>query len=337
MIHAWNQTLWDKVFSSPGGPPGTLLLAGPKGTGKRSFAQTLAQAILCSERGATNTPCGACKSCRLFLAGSHPDFRLVEPAQEELDVADAGASAGQPPARGSRAILVAQIRALSDFLGVSAHLAGARVVLIQPAERLHPSAASALLKTLEEPARRTHFNLVSDRPAQLLPTVTSRCFRLGFGVPRHSDSVQWLAERQVDRPDIALAQAGFSPLAAEQLAQGDFWNRRRALTDLLGSRGTSAGELASHVAADELPLLCELLYRWCYDLLALRLTGQVRYSPDYAKTLARLADNADVLHLQSLVAGLNSANRALEHPLSARLVIERLAIQYTRAISAEEL
>jgi DNA polymerase III subunit delta' len=337
MIYNWNKPLWDSVFARPNGPPRALLLAGPRGLGKRSFAQALAQAILCSVRGETYAACGVCASCRLFLSGSHPDFRSVEPAQDDVEAADAGASVAQTGARGSRSIVVGQIRALSDFLGISAHLAGARVVLIQPAERLHPSAASALLKTLEEPPPRTHFILVSDHPAQLLATVTSRCVRLNFSVPRHDEGVRWLAEKRVDRPDVALAQAGFAPLAAETLAQGNFWNRRRALTEMLGSRGVPAGDLAGQVAADELPLLCELLYRWCYDLLALRLAGQVRYNPDYAKTLARLADNANVLHLQSLVAELNGAGRALEHPLNARLAIERLTIHYTRAISAEEL
>ena len=63
---------------------------------------------------------------------------------------------------------------------------------------------------------------------------------------------------------------------------------------------------------------------------------RVRYNPDYAKSLRRIADNAEVLQLQGLIRDLVSASRALEHPLNARLVIEQLAIRYTRTIAPRE-
>jgi DNA polymerase-3 subunit delta' len=209
-------------------------------------------------------------------------------------------------------------------------------VLIQPADRLHPSASNALLKTLEEPHTGTSFVLVSDRPDRLLPTVRSRCFRIDFPSPRGADAREWLAAMGVEQPEIALAQTSFAPLAAEQLGHTGFWTRRRILSDLLADRAASAIRMAGEVAAEELPLWCQLLYRWCYDLLSLRLAGQVRYNPDYAKSLRQLADNIDVLRLQELIKELVIASRALEHPLNARLAIERLAIRYTRSISPQE-
>jgi DNA polymerase-3 subunit delta' len=330
----WNEATWAALQRRPNGIPGTLLLAGPPGVGKRSFARVLAQGILCPDRGGTGEPCGACASCRLFASGSHPDFRLIEPAAEEAN-ADAPEPAGPSP-RASRAILVGQIRELGDFLAVTSHLAGAKVIVIQPADRLHPSAANALLKTLEEPRSGTVLILVSDRPQRLLATVRSRCFRVDFRVPEPQDALQWLAAKGIQDPEIALAQAGFAPLAVEELEQSGFWGRRRALTDLLAAPQTGAGDLVAKVSAEELPLLCGLLYRWCYDLLSLRLAGRVRYNPDYAKTLRRLADNVEVFRLQDLIKDLVAAARALGHPLNARLVIERLAIRYTRSIARQE-
>jgi len=79
-----------------------------------------------------------------------------------------------------------------------------------------------------------------------------------------------------------------------------------------------------------------LLYRWCYDLLSLRLTGRVRYNPDYVKSLRRLADNVEVLRVQDMIKDIVVATRALEHPLNARLAIERLVIQYARTIARQE-
>ena len=50
-------------------------------------------------------------------------------------------------------IKIDQIRAVADFIALTTHRAGYRVLLIHPAEALHPAAANALLKTLEEPRR----------------------------------------------------------------------------------------------------------------------------------------------------------------------------------------
>lgn len=276
-------------------------------------------------------------SCRLFISGSHPDFRLIEPAaaDDANEAASEGASApsGQ---RASRAILVGQVRDIGDFLGITSHLGGSKVVLIQPAERLHPSAANALLKTLEEPRAGTVFILVSDRPQQLLPTVRSRCFRVDFPVPQGGDALDWLKANGTQQPELALAQAGFAPLAAADLDQGEFWEHRRVLSDLLASPDGASGDLIGKLSAEELPMLCNLLYRWCYDVLSLRLGGRVRYNPDYAKSLRRIADNAEVLRVQGLIRDIVSASRALEHPLNARLAIEQLAIRYIRTIARRE-
>src|SRR5262249_32744695 len=46
--------------------------------------------------------------------------------------------------------------------------------------KMHPQAANALLKTLEEPKPRVHFILTSSRPFQLLATIRSRCQRIAF-------------------------------------------------------------------------------------------------------------------------------------------------------------
>ena len=323
---------------APDALPGTLLLAGLAGVGKRRFARSLAQGLLCSDPGVHRQACGNCSSCRLFVSASHPDFRLIEPASDEEASEQGSDGAGNAPSgqRASRTIVVAQVRDLGDFLAVSSHFGGRKVVLIHPAERLHPSAANALLKTLEEPRTGTVFILVSDRPQQLLATVRSRCFRIDFPVPERGEALGWLKANNVEEPEIALAQAGFAPLAASELGQGDFWERRRALTDLLADRSEASSILAATVSAEELPLLCGLLYRWCYDLMSLRLGGRVRYNPDYTKSLRGIADNADVLQLQGLIRDLVSASRALEHPLNARLAIEQLAIRYTRTLARRE-
>ena len=53
------------------------LLRGQAGLGSRRLALHLARGLLCQTRDSP-LACGHCAACRLFAAGSHPDFRLVE-------------------------------------------------------------------------------------------------------------------------------------------------------------------------------------------------------------------------------------------------------------------
>lgn len=50
----------------------------------------------------------------------------------------------------------------------------ARIIIIDNADRMSPSASGAFLKLLEEPTEHTHFILTSHRPQALLPTIRSR-------------------------------------------------------------------------------------------------------------------------------------------------------------------
>ena len=345
MVYPWTQGNWKTLYSGSANFGGALLVAGPRGVGKRTFARTLAQGLLCTDP-IDAQPCGVCMSCRLFLADSHPDFRLVEPepnaergeatdTAEAVESSDTSVSAAASRKDDIRAIRVDQVRELADFLALSSQLGGTKVVLIQPADRLHPSASAALLKTLEEPPAATVFILVTDRPQRLAPTLRSRCFRVDFAVPARETALEWLTTQGVEDPEIALAQAGFAPLSAAAMEQNGFSVRRRALSNLLLSGEGGAPALAASVDPTELPLFCQLLQRWCYDLLSLRLAGRVRYNPDYAEKLRTLADNAEVHQLTAMMNELLATARTLEHPLNARLVIEQLAIRYSRTISGQ--
>ena len=336
VINLWNKALWDRLRATPAASRGALLLAGPRGVGKRCFARALAKAVLCPRAGPAAAACGDCTSCRLFEAASHPDFRLVEPVSEEAGADAAGSSqVASAASRGARVITIGQVRELAQFLDLTSHFGGGKVVIIQPADRMHASAANALLKTLEEPAGNTLFLLVADQPNRLPVTIRSRCLRADFHAPSRAVALDWIAAKGVREPEIALVQAGFAPLAAEQMAESEFWTQRRTLTDALSSVDIDPQALAAQVDAADLAQFWALLYRWCYDLISLRLTKQVRYNPDYAEKLSRLADNADVLELSNMVKELTAAGRGLDHPLNPRLVVEHLAIRYTRAIVAQ--
>src|SRR6185369_4318813 len=117
-------------------------------------------------------------------------------AEDESDAAEDAAPAKAEKAK-SLVIKIEQVRAVGDFVTLTTHRSGYRVLVIRPAEAMQPAAANALLKTLEEPPPHTLIVLVSDRPARLLPTIRSRCRALALGKPAHEAALAWLREESV--------------------------------------------------------------------------------------------------------------------------------------------
>ena len=219
-MHAWNQPILDSLARRLERLPHALLLYGPRGIGKLALAERAAQFLLCEGR---KKPCDACDACRWFLGGNHPDFRRLEP--EALAKEPPAESEEGPPARKTKQpsieIKVEQVRALADFLYVRSHRGGRRVTLVHPAEHMNTATANALLKGLEEPPAAAVFILVSHRPAQLLPTIRSRCVAVPVAPPPRDAAIEWLSQQGVKDAQRWLAYAGGAPLrAVDYAAQG---------------------------------------------------------------------------------------------------------------------
>src|SRR5688572_22336339 len=192
--------------------PHALLIHGPAGIGKVQFARALAAAMLCETPGAKEA-CGHCASCHWLSQGNHPDFREILPeAAVEEEEGEAEAEVGKAEKAKSLVIKIDQIRAVADFISLSTHRDGHRVLVLHPAEALQPASANALLKTLEEPPPRTLIAMVSDRPARLLPTLRSRCRKIALGPPPRAAALAWLRGQAVEQPEAALDAAGGAPL-----------------------------------------------------------------------------------------------------------------------------
>lgn len=218
-MHPWNRPILEALERRLDTLPHALLVHGPRGIGKLALAERIAQAVLCEAPSAR--PCGTCEGCRWFAAGTHPDFRRVEPEALMPEVpVDEEAPAAEPARKGkpSLEIKIGQVRELADFLNVGSHRGRRRVALVHPAEDMNLAAANALLKGLEEPPGGAMFILVSHRPARLLPTIRSRC--VGVPVPRPPGgmAVEWLRAQGVQGPERWLAYAGGAPLLAAELA-----------------------------------------------------------------------------------------------------------------------
>ncbi|GAB3551283.1 DNA polymerase III subunit delta' [Noviherbaspirillum agri] len=324
--------------------PHAILFHGPQGIGKTAFAERFAQALLCESPGADGHPCGQCASCGWFAQYNHPDYRRVRPeALEEGDVAEgeeAGDTAdGKKSAKAaktpSKEIKIDQIRALADFMNVSTHRQGMRVILMYPAEALNTAAANALLKTLEEPPPNTMFLLVSNSLERLLPTILSRCRKFALAMPLQEEALAWLQQQGVDDADIWLAEQGGAPLAAHAVAQSEV---RETMDDFLRSLARPGVENALKTAEklQKSPVvdLVAWLQRWLYDVFSLKLSGRIRYYPRYRKELAALAQQVQVDDLLRALKAAKDRRAVAEHPLSARLFIEDMLLDYASLFSA---
>ena len=197
-----------------------VLLNGAEGSGIVQFALEFAQYLLC-EAVARTMVCGKCRSCLLFNAGSHPDIRLLNPAEN------------------STQIKVDAVRDLITYLQLSSQYDRYKIAIIEPAEGMNRHSANSLLKTLEEPAASTILILISYQPASLPVTIRSRCQKIGFNQVERQLASDWLNE-QINDPERTAALldlADGAPLEALALNETDtVQERQEILADLQEAR-----------------------------------------------------------------------------------------------------
>ena len=175
----------------------TFLFVGLPGIGKRTFADKLAQALLC-ERGRPDQlePCGTCSSCLMCLGGTHPDVEVVSrPAGKssiplELLIGD--------KEHRNQEGLCHRI-SLRPFRG------GYKIAIIDDADDLNQEGANCLLKTLEEPPPRSVLILIGTSEQKQLPTIRSRCQVIRFR-PLPDDVVRQLLQQGPWGLDAGQAQ-----------------------------------------------------------------------------------------------------------------------------------
>ena len=137
-----------------------FLFVGTEGVGKRTFAQTLAQALLCEARpsGAEPQPVRApAQRTSRVISDSHPDVIRVERPEDKHDL----------PIR--------LIRDLCVDLGLKPMRGTRRVAIVDDADDFNDEAANAFLKTLEEPPPGAVLILIGTSAEIQLDTIISRC------------------------------------------------------------------------------------------------------------------------------------------------------------------
>jgi len=318
ILYPWLAEPWQRLnaYLAARRLPQALLIHGAEGVGKTHLAEMFAQKLLCRNPGPF--ACGDCAGCRLFLAGTHPDFLKIEPAER-----------GKP-------IAVDAVRHLIANLSLKPQYGGCRIVVFRAAHQLNISAANALLKTLEEPGENTVMLLLTDTPSALPATIFSRCQRLAIPLPDNESAARWLQEQGTgETTAVLLAAARHAPLKALALNESNVVEQRKTAfseyVDVAFRRQEpiSLAERWSTLSCDD---LVDWMVSWTIDLI--RLGSIPRYprldNPDLREGLETLADR---LHLKGVFGFFDlllQAKRALSGQANRQLLLEELLIRWAQ-------
>jgi len=297
-----------------------LLVHGSPGVGSLEFAVSLAQAWLC-EAGGGALPCGRCASCRLVQSKTHPDLNLRVP--EETALAIGWPVTLDEKRKPSRQIRIDEIRGAIDWIVTTAARGRAKVLVLYPAEAMNAAAASALLKTLEEPPAGARLVLCAAEPAYLMPTVRSRCQVVDLPDPPAVQAVQWLAGQGVPDAPVLLAAAGGRPLDALKLHRDGISASAWAALPGRIARG-DAGALAGW----PVPAVLETLMKLCHDALVTGHGGVPRFFPAGSVPAAARGRAVD-----GWLRSLQRVRRHADHPWLEPLLIDALVAEGREALA----
>ena len=206
---------------------GCYIFEGPEGVGKKETALLIARAAACESEDPKSRPCNTCPTCHHMQKGSHPDLVVVGPDADKKTLT----------------ISVKSAREVIRQTQLHRYAARRRTFIIDPADKMQPQAANALLKTLEEPPEGTGFILVTHRASSLLPTVLSRSQRVRFRLLPMSTLMHNLEAQGVADPTRIARLADGRPGRAQALLDGELEAMDEARSELLEILAASPKEL----------------------------------------------------------------------------------------------
>ena len=142
--------------------PNTILLSGPKGSGKSTFIYHFANFLLSiNENNKYSIKDYSInknnRSYNLVNSNTHTNFFSLENNSSNKE------------------IKVDQVRNLLNFLNKSTYSKDLKIVLIDSSENLNINSSNALLKAIEEPENNTFFFIIQNNSLKILETIKSRC------------------------------------------------------------------------------------------------------------------------------------------------------------------
>lgn len=273
-----------------GALPQFILIAGPRGSGKKTLARILAAAMECTGPG--ERPCGVCPACRKVFSGIHPDVITVTDGRKYYAVGTVRTACAEVYLRPNE---------------------GARKVYIFP-QAFDPTrheAQNALLKITEEPPAYGAFLILTENAGRMLATVRSRATVLTLSPLSEPELTRELRRRFPDRSGEDLAAAarasgGWLGQAAEALESGEGGEQTARFAAAFAARDALALlELTCSMERLRRNQLQPILLEWVELLAGALEAGAGAPAPsDAARAIARGRTGQDILRA---VAALRKA------------------------------
>ena len=304
--HFQNAIKMDKISHA-------YILAGEKGSGKRTIATAFAQTLQC-EQGQTDA-CGICHACKQAESRNHPDIIYVTHEKPN-------------------SIGVEEIREqlVGDVL-IKPYSSKYKVYIVNDADKMTVQAQNALLKTIEEPPSYDVILLLAGNVSSMLPTILSRCVTLSMKPVPDEEVKKYLMEH-VQVPDyqadvcVAFAQGNIGK--AVQLASSDSFNeiRAAALHLLKNVRKMDMSDIMSHMKGIsefklEVQDFLDFLAVWYRDVLYFKATKDIDglIFKDQAQSISDQANISSYEGIEEILKALQKAKTRLNANVNFELVI----------------
>jgi DNA polymerase-3 subunit delta' len=292
------------------------LFYGMEGVGKRTTAAVFARALNCAVE---DPPCNACASCRKAEHKNHPDI---------VTIADEGPI-----------IKIATVKEIQEQMKFRPREGRMRVFIMPEADRMNPSAANALLKTLEEPSAGNILLLTTARPHALPMTILSRCQHLRFSPLPREEVARFLREKNSVTPDAAAvlaASSGGSIGKALEINREDYLILRNAILNYLSSDDSADPiyrlAFAGRFGTEREEILEKLLLlKTCYrDALIFRETQEKErlFFQDRTEAIRVVAGRLSGRDLLHNIAAIEAATGAIDQNANKTLTLETMLIKF---------
>lgn len=315
------------------------LFTGQDNLGKKLLADNFLSSILCYDNHLKiktqpeKFPCQICVYCDQLKKGIHPDVYFLNKEEDTNGTS-------------KKNITVEQVRKMQKVLQMGSFLKSYKIALISDAQDLNESAQNALLKILEEPAKKTILILIAQDSSLLLPTIVSRCQQVVFKPVNNQKIFDHLISLGANRDQanelsaLAHGQIGLAvnyynqpeslSLYKEkiksfyQLAENSSLSQRFKKIDHLLA-GLKTNQEINNFLFKELNNW-QILFR---DLLVLKNNNQDLIINYYFKDqLINLANKYSEAQLINLIKKVSQIKKYLSYNINPRLAVESLILNF---------